>query len=423
VVPGRDGAFTGEPGVDYPEGVPLSSFFRVLAYAWRFGDETLLFSGEVSRESRILLRRSVQARVEALAPFILWDTNALPVIHEGSVVWMLDGYTASSTFPLSRSISLGRQTVRYLRNSVKAVVNGLTGEVTLYAVDQDPILAAYRKVYPDLFQALGRMPEALQRHLRYPELALLTQAEILQEYHLERVEAFYAGQDVWQRPQESARAGGLREYQPLYALMPAPIGGAVAYRAVLPFIARARQNMTAVLMARNDVGGYGDLTLYEFPRDQQIPGPGQVQALIEQDADISPELSLLRQRGSGVDMGKLRVVPVDSAVLYIQPLFLSADQNAIPELSRIVVSDGENVSMARTLRGAMAGLGRDPVPASAPIPQTEAGTDWPVEALDLLNRAEARLRAGDWEGYGRALEELRSLLERLNRPGTGGGAL
>jgi uncharacterized membrane protein (UPF0182 family) len=170
--------------------------------------------------------------------------------------------------------------------------------------------------------------------------------------------------------------------------------------------------MTAVLMARNAVEGYGELTLYEFPRDQQIPGPGQVQALIEQDAEISPELSLLRQRGSGVDVGQLRVVPMDSAVLYIQPLFLSADQNAIPELSRIVVSDGENVSMARTLRSAMAGLGPGSQPAQATPP---VGRDWPEEALNLLNEAESRLRAGDWEGYGRMLEELRSLLERIAR--------
>jgi hypothetical protein len=411
VIPGRDGAFTGEPGVDYPLGVPLNSFVRVLSFAWRFGDETLLFSGEVTRSSRVLIRRSVRARVEELAPFIFWDANALPVIHDGAIVWLLDGYTVSASFPLSRSISLGRRSVRYLRNSVKAVVDGITGEITLYAVAEDPILAVYRRVFPELIQPLERMPTPLQRHLRYPELALLTQAEILQEYHLERVEAFYAGQDVWQRPQGAARGGGVSEYRPLHALMPIPGGADVSYLAVLPFIARARQNMTAVLTARNDVGRYGDLTLYEFPRDQQIPGPGQVQALIEQDAEISPELSLLRQRGSGVDMGQLRVVPLDSTVLYIQPLFLSADQNAIPELSRIVVSDGENVSMARTLRAAMVGL-RPGTESPAVAVQR---TGWPQEALELLDRAESRLRDGDWGEYGRLLAELRSLLERIAR--------
>ncbi len=416
VVPGRDNAFTGEPGVDFPEGIPLSSLFRVLAFAWRFGDENLLFSGEVSRSSRVLIRRSIRERVEELAPFILWDTNALPVVQDHAIVWMLDGYTTAASFPLSRPISLGRRSVRYLRNSVKAVVHGITGDVTLYAMDDDPILAAYRRVFPELVQPLDRMPMQLTQHLRYPELALLAQAEILQEYHVERVEGFYAGQDVWQRPQGTAPNGGVREYRPLYALMPLP-GGGVAYRVVLPFIARARQNMTAVLIARNDVDGYGALTLYEFPRDQQIPGPGQVQAVIEQDAEISPELSLLRQRGSGVDVGQLRVVPLDSAVLYIQPLFLSADQNAIPELSRVVVSDGENVSMARTLPAALAGLqgGAAPVEETA-MPER---TSWPGEALDLLNRAEASLRAGDWEGYGRLLEELRGLLERINREDTG----
>lgn len=438
VVPGRDGAFTGTAGVDHPAGVPLSSFLRVLAFAWRFGDETLLFSGEVTRESRMVFRRSVRNRLEELAPFILWDTDPLPVIHEGAIVWMLDGYTVSSTYPLSRSVRVGRNTVHYLRNSVKGVVHAVTGEVTLYAVAEDPILSTYRRVFPALVQDIEAMPPALRRHLRYPELALLTQAEILQEYHLERVEAFYAGQDVWQRPQEASPGGGIREYRPLHAVMPVPLGTGAEYLAVLPFIARARQNMTAVLLARNDPDRYGELTLVELPRDQQIPGPGQVQAVIEQDPEISPELSLLRQRGSGVDLGQLRVVALDSTVLYIQPLYLSAEAVPIPELWRVVASDGRKVVMARTLEAAIArlelaalqgleglegvesGAGREARPAGAAEPRS--GEGWPREALDLLDRAGERLQDGDWAGYGRTMDELRSLLERVNREEpTGGG--
>jgi uncharacterized membrane protein (UPF0182 family) len=421
VVPGREGAFTGEPGVDYPRGVPLSSFLRVFAFAWRFADETLLFSGEVSRDSRLVMRRSVRSRLEEVAPFILWDQNPLPVIRDGALVWLVDGYSVSSTFPLSRAVTLGRTRVRYLRNSVKATVDAITGEVNLYAVAEDPILATYRRVFPDLIQPPEAVPEALARHFRYPELALLTQSEILQEYHVERVEAFYSDQDVWQRPQEAAPNGGVRPYRPVYAVLPVPMETEAAYLAALPFIAQARQNMTAVLVARNDAARYGELTLFEFPRDQQIPGPGQVQAVMEQDPDISRDLSLLRQRGSGVDMGHLRVVALDSSVLYVQPLFLSAEENPIPELWRVVVSDGRNVVMGRTLDAAMAGLtsatgGSEAV--ADPGPGAATGGGWPREALDLLDRAGERLRAGDWAGYGRTLEELRSLLERLSREGT-----
>jgi uncharacterized membrane protein (UPF0182 family) len=427
VVPGRDSAFTGEAGVDFPRGVPLDSYLRVLAFAWRFGDETLLFSGEVTRDSRVVFRRSVRERVEELVPFLVWDADPMPVIVEGGVVWMLDGYTVSSTFPLSRSVAigpLGRRTARYMRPSVKATVDAVTGEVRFFAVAQDPLLETYRRVFPDLIQPGSSMPAPLRRHMIYPEWALQVQAEILMEYHLQRAEPFYAGQDVWQRPQESAPTGGQREAGPVYGLLPVPMGQDVAFLGAMPFIARGRQNMTALLTVRNDADRYGELALYEFPRDQQIPGPGQVQAVIEQDPVISPELSLLRQRGSGVNMGRVRVLPLDSSVLYVQPLFLSAEENPIPELWRVVVSDGRNVTMAQTLRAAMAALelpmGGQP-PPDRPVPgQTATPVRWPRQALDMLEAAQARLRAGDWAGYGRAMDELRALLERIQRQEAGG---
>ncbi len=418
VVPGRDNQFTGEPGEAFPRGVPLSSFFRVLAFAWRFGDETLLFSGEVTRESRIVFRRAVGERVAALAPFVVWDEDATPTIVDGRVVWLLDGYTVSESFPLSRAVPLGRRQVRYMRPSVKASVDALTGEVRLYAVDDDPVLRTYRATFPDLFVPLDQMPAALRRHLVYPELALQVQAEILEEHHLQRAEPFYAGQDVWERPRESAPNGGMREVGPVYGLLPVPGERRVEFLGTIPFIARGRQNMTALLVVGNDGGRYGELTLYEFPRDQQIPGPGQVQAIIEQDPVISPELSLLRQRGSGVNTGRVRVVPLDSSVLYVQPLFLSADENPIPELWRVVVSDGRNVAMAETLPGAMAAL---ELPLKDREETGRGGTEdgpslrWSREALDLLDRAQERLRAGDWAGYGEALAGLRALLERMEQ--------
>ena len=427
IVPGRDNAFTGVPGEAYPRGVPLSSFARVLAFAWRFGDETLLFSGEVTRESRVVFRRAIRDRIEELVPFLLWDPDIMPTIVDGRVVWLVDGYTVSSSFPLSRSVPLGRTAVRYMRPSVKASVDAITGAVRFYATGEDRVLETYSAVFPELFEPLDAMPAELRRHLIYPELALQVQAEILMEYHLQRAEPFYAGQDVWQRPQESAPNGGTREAGPVYGLLPVPLEGGVEFLGAMPFIARGRQNMTALLVVRNDGPAYGELTLYEFPRDQQIPGPGQVQAVIEQDPVISPELSLLRQRGSGVNMGRVRVVPLDSSVLYIQPLFLSAEENPIPELWRVVVSDGRNVAMAETLQGAMRTLdlplavtpeARPGQPPRDGVPDRER---WPGRALELLDTAQDRLQAGDWAGYGEALRQLRALLERLQREPSRGG--
>ncbi len=419
VVPGRDSAFTGTPGVDFPAGIRLSSFWRVLAFAWRFGDETLLFSGDVTRESRLLFRRAVRNRVSEIVPFVAWDENPVPVITGGKIVWLIDGYTASPSFPLARVVNVRRGRIRYLRASVKAAVDAVTGEVTFYRVlDDDPLLATYSRIYPGLFHPLSAMPAELQRHLRYPELALLTQAEILQDYHVQRVETFYSRQDVWERARGTSPGAEQGGQRPLYALVPTPGEDDVRFLTLLPFIAQARQNMTAVLVARNDAESYGRLTLVEFPRDQQVPGPGQVQAMIEQDPIISPELSLLRQRGSGVDMGRMRVVPLDSSVLYIEPLFLSAEENPIPELWRVVVSDGHAVSMASTLDAAIEGLrARAAGEAAArpqPRPPARTGDSLARQALDALNRAQARLRAGDWAGYGQALDELERILERLN---------
>lgn len=425
VVPGRDSAFAGQPGVDFPAGIPLTSFLRVMAFAWRFGDETLLFSGDVGRDSRLIFRRSLRERVEELAPFILWDTDPLPVIADGRIVWMLDGYTASPSFPLARAVSLGSVRTRYLRNAVKATVDAVTGEVEFYAMDDaDPISTTYRRLFPELFHTAAEMPAPLRGHLRYPQLAMVVQAEILQEYHVDRAEVFYAGQDVWERPQETAPRGGIRAYRPIYAMVPVPLGQGVDYLAMLPFIARARKNMTAMLVARNDADRYGELSLLELPRDQQVPGPDQVRTMIEQDEVIAPELSLVRQRGSGVDMGQMRVIPLDSTIVFVQPLFLSAEENPIPEIWNIVVSDGRRVAMAPGFAGALASLqlpvDARPMPrrgttprASGPTAETaEPGEAWSQRAIDLLDRAEARLREGDWAGYGRMLDELRALLER-----------
>jgi uncharacterized protein len=430
VIPGRDGEFTGEAGLDHPRGIPLRSFGRVLAFAWRFGDETLLFAREITEDSRLIFRRPVRERVQAIAPFVHWDGDALPVVHEGRVIWLLDGYTASDSYPLSRPLAIGRVRVRYLRNSVKAAVDAVTGTVTFYRIDpRDPLLATYDRVFPGLFRPLDTMPEGLRRHLRYPELKFMAQAEILQEFHLNRVEAFYAGEDLWQRPQQAAPGGGIRSFRPARGFMPVPPAAEPEYVLALPFIARGRQNMTALLVAGNDESVYGALTLVEFPRDQQVPGPGQVQAMIEQDPVIAPELSLLRQRGSQIDMGKLRVLPLDSTVLYVQPFFLSADENPIPEIWGIVASDGREVALGTSLDMALAGLGLHGRGRAATEDLSGPGVAgmpgvgvWPRRALDLLERAEARLRVGDWAGYGRALEELRALLHELEpraeRPGT-----
>lgn len=423
LVPGREGALTGQPGRDHPEGVELSSFWRVLAYAWRFGDKNLLFSGEITDDSRILFRRSVDERLRALAPFLLWGPDPVPVVHRGRIVWLADGYSASGSFPLAQPYSPPGVpwSVRYLRHSVKAVVDAVTGDVDFYALENpDPVLETYRRVFPGLIRPLSELPQELAAHLRYPILFLEAQARILETYHLETPEAFYAGQDVWQIPREAPTEGSDQPFRADYALLPLPGATGREFLILVPFVARERQNMTAVLIGRNDPPHFGELILLELPRDQLVPGPTQVRAQIEQDPVISAQLTLWSQRGSSVDFGHMLIVPTDSAFLYIQPIFLSAADQSIPELQQVVVSDGRRVAMAPRLAVAIDALAAGearPEPGrqvEESLPVVPQGA-WSVDALDLLLEAEARARAGDWAAFGERLAELRRLLERAAR--------
>lgn len=404
-------------------GVPISSFLRVIAFSWRFGDRNLLFSGQLTDESKVIFRRQIRERLDGLAPFLLWDRDPYPVIHEGRIFWLVDGYSVTANYPIARPLDIqdaGR--TRYLRNSVKATIDAATGAVRIYALDSgEPYLATYARTFRGLIQPLSEMPAALRAHLRYPTFVLRAQADMLEEYHLATPEAFYAGQDVWQLPRERGAQAG-QPYSPIYTTMSFEPDTPPEFLLVAPFIANQRQNMTALMIARNDVERYGQLILYELPRDQQIPGPAQVESNIEQDPTISPVLTLWRQAGSNLDLGQVRVVPLDSAFVYVIPVFLAAAGSPIPGLERVIVSDGSRAAMGSTIEEAVANLNSGAAPAPPSLPQTQRAVtpalpsvaEWPTRALDLLNDAERSLQNRDWAGYGRRMNELRALLEQLS---------
>lgn len=408
-------------------GVQLSNYLRVVAFAWRFGDQNLLFARELADTSRLVFRRRVLDRARTVAPFLLWDPDPHPVVVDGRVVWLLDGYTVSASYPLARSFDIADLArVRYMRSSVKATVDAVTGEFQLYALpDPDPILRTYQRVFPALVRDWSEMPERIRSHLRYPNLLFRVQADVLEQYHLERPEAFYAGQDVWQLPQEVSPQVR-RRAQPNYLMMPLPGETQPEFLLSSAFIARERQNMTALLVARSDMPHYGELMLLEMPRDEQIRGPSQLQAMIEQDPVISQQLALWRQAGRTVEMGRMRIIPTTNSILYVQPLFLSAQERGIPQLQRVIVSDGSSVAMAEDFRAAITALGGElmdtPPPRPADGPEAVEATpspDMPVQADDawrqraaeLMREADNRLRAGDFAGFGSAWDRLRAHLE------------
>jgi len=409
------------------QGIRLESVLRSLALAWRFRDPNLLFASEVTPESRFVFRRSVIERAAAIAPFLRFLEAPYPVIHEGRIVWVLEGFTTTRSFPLSTAHDLpGSGVANYIRNSVKITVDAVSGETHFYTMDaEDPILAAWSGVFPDLFEPLEAMPAGVRSHIRYPRSLLELQARVLLQYHQRTAPLFHGQQDVWALPQELAEGTRPVQYRPEYGYFRLPGQEAPEFLLTTVFVPAGRQNLTGLLAARSDPPHYGELLLFGIPVDDQVPGPRQIEALVEQDPIISQQFSLWRQGGSQVWSGHLHVVPVGTSILYMEPIFLAAEADAIPELRRFVVSDGRRVAMEETLAQAISALAEASGDEAPSMPAAAEGSQsvplspgaWPKEALELLNQAERRLREGDWGGFGNALEELRTLLRSVS----GGG--
>lgn len=418
----------GVEGVDFPSGIRIDGLFRKAILAWRFGDANLLFSSEIGEGSRFIFRRRVLDRVQAIAPFLRFPSAPYPVVTGGRVVWILEAFTATRAFPLSapRELSFGRR-VTYARNSVKVVVDAISGRVDFYRVPvEDPLLDAYARAFPGLLKPLDDMPSTIREHIRYPKALLNLQAQVLLQYHQEEAPVFHGQLDVWAQPRELEKGTTPVPYRPEYGIYALP-GEEARFNLTTVFVPAGRQNLTAILVGRLDDEGLPELVLLDVPVEDQAPGPRQIEALVEQDPEISQQFSLWRTGGSDVWTGHLHMVPVGGRLLYMEPVFLAAAADAIPELRRFVVSDGRRVAMTEDLAGtirALAGMA-----LSLPVSETGTGvalpavdipiSEWPTAALDLLDRAETRLRAGDWQGFGEALEELRALLRQLDQGGGG----
>jgi uncharacterized membrane protein (UPF0182 family) len=355
------------------------------------------------------------------------------VIAEGRIFWLLEGFTGTGAFPLSRASDFGsvRSAVRYVRNSVKITVDAVTGAIAFYRIPvEDPLADAYERAFPGLFQPVSEMPDDLRGHLRYPRSLMGVQSRVLLQYHQETAPAFHGQQDVWNEPSELAEGTSPVPYRPEYGVYALPGESEARFHLTTVFVPAGRQNLTGMLVGRTDAQGVPELVLLDVPVADQVPGPRQVEALVEQDPEISQQFSLWRTGGSEVWTGHLHLVPVGERFVYMEPVFLAAEADAIPELRRFVVSDGRRVAMWENLGDAIAELAgfqlEGPPPEEVALPGAEAATElpvgggtgrWPAAALDLLQRAESSAREGDWQGFGEALAELRALLERLEAGG------
>jgi uncharacterized membrane protein (UPF0182 family) len=406
-------------------GVPLS-FWKKVIFAIRFGSIDILLSNDVTGESRIMYYRKIHDRVSRVAPFVRLDPDSYLVISkEGRLLWVLDGYTVTDRFPYSEPVAnLGN----YIRNSVKAVVDAFDGTVDLYVSDpKDPIIQTYAKIFPGVFQPLEQMPDDLRGHIRYPQTLLSIQARMYGTYHMQDPQVFYNKEDLWTIPRKAgAGQGSEKEYQPYYTIMKLPEGKKEEFVVLLPFTPSKKDNMSAWMAGRCDVPHYGEVVVYVFPKQKLVYGPRQIEARIDQEAEISKQLSLWGQRGSQVIRGDLLAIPIEKSILYVEPLYLAAEKSQLPELKRVIVAFGNSLAMEEnlelTLQKVFGGevMREKPAPKAALAAATspeKRRTDPEIaaETLTHYRRAQEFLRQGNWAGYGEELRKVEEGLKELER--------
>jgi uncharacterized membrane protein (UPF0182 family) len=428
---GKDNVYAAYDGAD---GVAIGDPAWRSLFSWYYSDPNILLSDYVTEQSRILLHRNIQDRVRTIAPVLRLDHDPYIVVSGGRLFWMQDAYTTSDWFPYAQPSSAGG--LNYIRNSVKVVIDAYNGTVDFYVSEPgDPLIQTWQRVFPGLFKPLAAMPADLQQHIRYPEDLFFIQAQLYRAYHMDTPEVFYNREDLWQLPRQHTGIGvdntgsiggvgpGMRDVPrmaPYYMIMRLPGEARAELVLMLPMAPSQRENMIAWLAARCDPPDYGKVVVYEFPKDKLVYGPFQIEARIQQNTDISQQISLWNQMGSRVIRGHLLVVPIENSILYVSPLYLRAATGQLPELKRVIAAYGDRVVMEETLGAALAALFKETAPPAGPAAADATAHAGPTnararEALAHYDRAIEYLKAGDWAGFGAELEALRPLLQSLGR--------
>jgi len=399
-------------------GIPVKSIFRKILFGLRFKELKIILSGDIHQGSRLMFDRTISQRVRKLLPFLRYDRDPYMVVSDsGQLYWVIDGYTTGDNFPYSLPTP---EVGNYIRNSVKVTIDAYNGTVRFYVSDpKDPIIKVYAEIFPGVFQPIQAMPKDLRQHLRYPEDLFTIQAGIYATYHMTDPQVFYNKEDLWRMPALSM-VDGENVVEPYYTIMKLNTKDAKEeFILMTPFTPARRENMIAWMAARCDEPNYGKLIVYNFPKQRLIYGPTQIVSRINQDTQISQQLTLWNQKGSQVINGSLLVVPVEESILYIQPLYLASEQaGSLPELKRIILAYGSTIAMEENLDLCLFRIFGRSAPREESSPQLAgkgASLDASLnglleEARKHYQNAQSRLRQGDWAGYG---EEIRKLGETL----------
>lgn len=423
---GNENVYTSYKGTG---GVQISSLFRRLVYAWKFSDINILFTGYLSKQSRIMFYRNIIQRVATIAPFLSFDKQPYPVVgNDGNLYWIQDAYTTTNMFPYSEPVYQNpiERGINYINNSVKIVINAFNGEVSYYVINpDDPLIQTFQKIYPKLFKPFSAMPDFLKAHIRYPTDLFNIQTKMYNIYHMTDPKVFYNQEDYWEIPNEIYNSGQQKMF-PYYIIMRLPGTQKEEYILMLPLTPSNKDNMIAWMCARCDTPNYGDLIVYLFPKDKLIYGPMQIEARINQKPDISSELTLWGQKGSQVIKGNQLVIPIKNSFIYVEPVYLQSEQGQIPELKRVIVAFKERIEMKKTLDEALRAVfnlsagqvitPQQPVTSQAkwmPVLSVEA-----QKALDHYNNALNSLKQDDWAAFGKELQQMKSILSKMSQSET-----
>ncbi len=437
---GQGNNFTSYQGTG---GIRIGGFLRRILISIDRGDlGKLPFSDDVTPDSRLLMRRNIRDRVAALAPFLTFDSDPYLVVGDtGRLSWIIDAYTTSDTYPYSTHYNLGDNSVNYIRNSVKAVIDAYNGSVTFYVFDAaDPILATYRAIFPSLFRDASLMPADLRRHVRYPEDIFTLQSQVYGLYHMTNPEVFFNREDLWTVATENGTdADGNQAVMPMkpnFVLMKLPSvasgvsGDREEFVEILPFTPANRNNLIGWIAGRCDGSDYGTAVVYDFPKTRLVDGPQQIEARIDQNAQLSGQLTLWNQQGSHVLRGSLLVIPTGKALLYAEPIYLQAQQSPMPELRLVVLALQDKLAYGPTFQSALASLfggelssltaSEAPQPAApsptSPQPNQPAATinSLIAEASQDFADYQRLTAAGKLAEAGQKLDALKHVIDQLN---------
>ena len=420
---GETNAFTNYDGQG---GVPLSSIWRRLVYAYDLGSLKILISNYFTNQSRIHYYRQIQERVNHVAPFLSFDRDPYLAIINGRLQWIIDAYTTSDRYPYSQPLARtkiisGGSRVNYIRNSVKVLLDAYDGTLKFFVVDEeDPILATYRQIFPSLFMSPEATPPEVKAHFRYPHDLFKLQAQMYLSYHMNDPEVFYNREDLWHFPRQIYE-GDEVVMDPYYLIMKLPGEEKTGFMLILPFTPASKDNMIAWMAARSNGEDYGKLLLYSFPKQKLVYGPRQIEARIDQTPQISQQFTLWSQAGSKVIRGDLLVIPLEQSLLYVEPVYLRAEQGGLPELKRVIVAYDKTVVMEKSLEKSLAAIFGERQEVEQEVEQevTSPITDQNLllvkSALATYQKAQEALRKGNWSEYGRYQQELGQILQQLNR--------